>query len=276
MRCLQPQLSWLTVFLIMMLGNLNKNKGFTLLELMISIALSAILLYGVFQGYFVLKKIILNYYQTIRLQNNIRLITHELYSIKDKAGKFGCANASQPIYLHVSKYASSKITPLLYLSDQQLKSFMRIKKSDLKFKNLLPGSIYQKVNTSSDILYTLYLDLDTKVHDLERVYPVYSDCQDVFVLSHQDSLSSNFNTEKYKFQGNLSIAYYFVANSKRKNNQDLPINSLFRYSSYLGTQEVLEGVELIQVDPANNNKINILLNSVDGLPPLKQWLTVVI
>ncbi len=259
---------------------LVKNKkitGFTLVELLIVIALSSVVIFGAFQGYFMVKKIIVNYYQMIRLQNNIKLMTHELYHIKDKAGNFGCANSDQPLYLHVSKKKSPLLLPLLFINKDQLQGWVFLKKTDPKLKTLLPHAVYSRLKSDSDIIYTLETDKQ-KIKKNQNPSRVYADCLDVFILSQDDPLDYFIQNKQFNYIGNLSINLYFISSNKRKNNQDQPIYSLYRYNDHMGMQEILEGVESIthQSEQANKIKINVLLTSVEGNPALKQWLTVVI
>ncbi len=250
-----------------MLIRSKKTNGFTLLELLIVVALSSLILMGVFQGFFAFKKIIGSYFQAIRLQSNIRLMAHELYQITDKAGQFGCAHSAQPIYIHWSKKTNFEHKKLLALT--------WFKKTDPLFKSILPYGIHARLKADSDILHTLSIEKDKKINPKNR-HPVYADCQDVFILSNQDEASYFSSNMQFKYIGNLTRNLYFVAKSQRKNNQGLPIYSFYSYTTDLGVQEVLEGIESIHIDSGNARKINVLINSVEGDPLLKQWLTLVI
>lgn len=257
----------------MMLATHKKIKGFTLIELLMVVALSSIVLFGVFQGYYLVKNTIIKYYQMVRLQNNIKLITHELYNITGKAGKFGCAATNQPLYLHVSKKISPMLIPSFFISNKKLQCLIFFKKSDPKLKGLLPHSVFVRLKPKSDILYTLSIEAN-KLHQPKEAYRVYADCQDVFILSHEDPTDYFIQSTQFNPIGNLAINLYYVAQSKRKNNQDQVIYSLYQYNEYFGGQEIIEGVEELYQDPENSKKIKILLTSVEGHSPLKQWLTI--
>lgn len=257
---------------------LHKNSGFTLLELLIVIALSSIVILGVYQGYFILKKSILTYYQNIQLQNNIKSVSHEFYQVTAKAEKFGCATAKQKTYLHWSKNLGLAQNYLLYENNKPLLNTIILKKNDSRLKNILAPALYNKLKTDSDILYTVQAEnpKDNKNH--KHKINVYADCQDIFLLSHDDSAEYFYQHKQYEYVGILSINWYFIASSKRFNNQGHPIYSLYRYNNMLGAQEIAEGVDLLTVDSTEENKIalKILINSVEGNPPLKKWFTLAI
>jgi prepilin-type N-terminal cleavage/methylation domain-containing protein len=259
----------------MMLAKINKKniKGFTLLELLVVMVFSSMILLGIYQGYFIIKKLIGHYHQMIRLQNNIRLITHEMVKISSVAGQLGCAHTKLPLYLHWSKSIAVKADEFLYLDNQKLVGLNFLTPSDLNVKKMLPHPVYSRLNKNSAIIYTLHAHGDNKIKQAE-FYPVYADCQDVFVLSPQENPLDYFEQMPAMHKvGNLEFNLYFVANSKRKNNQDVPIHSLYRYNSYLGSQEIVEGVECIDFD-SSITAIKVLITSVEGKLPLKQWLTI--
>lgn len=256
-----------------MLANRKNNKGFTLIELLMAIALSSIVLWGAFQGYYLVKKMINQYYQMVRLQNNIKLITHELYNITNKSGQLGCARADQLLYLHLSKKISAILSPLLFISPNRLEGLVFLKKTDPKLKRLLPHTVYARLKSDTEVMYTLEVDR-AKIKTNQMAYRLYGDCQEIFILSTQDSVDYFSHHKHLGYIGNLSITLYYIAESKRRNNQDNAIYSLYKYTQQLGVQEVIEGVERLCRDPKNPKKIKILLTSVEGNPPLKQWLTV--
>lgn len=262
----------------MMWAKSQKNSGFTLLELLIVLALSSMIILGVYQGYFILKNNIIIYYQNIRLQNNIKTVSHEFYGITDKAGKFGCAKANQITYLHWSKNLGLVSRYLIYEHNKPLLNTIVLKKSDNRFKKILPQPLYSKLKSDSDILYTTQAEIFNKSKKNKEVVQIYADCQDIFFVGENDNVDYFYQHAQYEYVGNLSVDCYFIALSKRINNQSQPIYSLYRHNNILGTHEILEGVEalLIESMSENSHKIKILINSVEGNPPLKKWFTIVI
>ena len=251
----------------------GKQQGFTLLELLLVMVLGSVILFGMFQLFFTFKRVITNYHQMIRLQTSIRAVTYELYQVFDKAGRFGCANTNQPLYLHLAKKNLPFLKSLLVVEENKLMGLKILPAQDFLIKTFLPAAIYKRLRHSSSIIYLIHT-AHYKKHELANFHPVYADCQDVFVLSSDMSADYFINKPNFYYQGNFEVSLYFVANSQRKNSQGSPIYSLYRYNSYLGTQEILEGVEMIQADKSSANKIKVLLNSVEGNLSLWQWLIV--
>lgn len=252
---------------------MKKFKGFTLLELLVVIALSSIILLAIFEGYFTVKKLITHYHQSIRLQNNIRSVTYQIYQLAHQAGRLGCAHANQPFYLHLFKTKLESLQQLLYIKNRKVQGLAFFQPTDSKLKTLLPTSIYNRLIKNSAVIYTMQSVARTKKSPKEG-YAVYSDCQDVFILPIGEACTDCFeDSSAIRFAGNLEIDLYFVASNKRKNHQDVPIYSLYKYNTYLGLQEVLEGVEQIDLS-SNSNKIKVLLSSVEGQETIKQWLTI--
>lgn len=252
---------------------LNKQKGFTLLELLLVMAFGSVILLGVFQAFFTFKSMMTNYHQTVRLQASIRAVTYEFYQLADKAGRFGCANTNQVLYLHLSKKSAPILKPLLIVEKNKLIGLKFLSAQDLLIRTFFPTAIYKRLRSNSSIIYFIHTT-HYKKHEVANFYPVYADCQDVFVLSSDMSADYFMNKPHFHYQGNFEVSLYFVANSQRKNSQGYPIYSLYRYNSYLGTQEILEGVEMIQADNARANRVQVLLNSVEGNQSLRQWLIV--
>lgn len=258
-----------------MIGKINKNniKGFTLLELLLVMTLTSIILFGLSEAYFIIKKLITHYHQTIRLQTNIRLMTHEIYKISTFAGQLGCAHTKLPLYLHWSKSIDVDVEDFLYFEKQKLVGLAFLNPLNSKVTSMLPKSLYSRLNKNSAIIYTLHALSDQKPTN-SSFYPVYADCQDIFVLSPEDDPSNYFEKMPHlKLIGDLEVNLYFIANTQRKNNQSFPIYSLYRYNAYVGAQQIIEGVECIDFN-SNAATIKILLTSVEGKPPLKQWLTI--
>lgn len=256
----------------------DKNSGFTLLEFLIVIALSSMVILGVYQGYFILKNTVTTYYQNIRLQNNIKSVSHEFYRIADKAGKFGCASAAQKTYLHWSKTLDLASKYLLYEHHKPLLNTSVLKQNDSRLKSILPSSLHIKLKPDSDILYIVYAS-DKKNKSKNKVkIKIYADCQDIFFLSEKDNIEYLYQHGQYDYVGELSVDYYFVALSKRLNNQSQSIYSLYYYNNILGLQEVAEGVESLTLGLTKEKikHIKILINSVEGNPPIKKWFTVAI
>ena len=256
----------------------DRNSGFTLLELLIVLALSSVVILGVYQGYYILKNSIMAYYQNIRLQNNIKSVSHEIYHIAAKAGKFGCAAAKQTTYLHWSKSLGLVSNHLLYELNKPALNTLILNKNDPRLATMFPRSLYAKLKSDSDIIYTVQVNEQKNNQENKEKIKVYTDCQDIFFLSDKDNIEYLYQHKQYEYAGELSADWYFVALSKRLNNQSQPIYSLYRYNNRLGTQEVAEGVELLLSYSTKEkvHNIKILINSVEGNPPLKKWLTLAI
>ncbi len=217
------------------------------------------------------------YYQNIHLQNNIKSVSHEFYHIADKAGKFGCASVKNTTYLHWSKSLGFASKHLVYEHNKPLLNATVFKKNDARLKNILPLSIFSKLKPDSDILYTVHARTFNQKKD-KKTIDIYADCQDIFFVNSNDDLDYFYQHQQYDYIGELSVDCYFIALSKRVNNQSQAIYSLYRYNNVLGLQEVLEGVESLLMHSSSEkiNNIKIVVNSVEGNPPLKTWLNIAI
>lgn len=251
----------------------KKHQGFTLLELIIVLALSSIILFGVFKGYSIFQRMADDYYQLISLQNVMREFTYESEKIKKKLGQFGCVSTDQLSYIHFSKNLKKETSQKFFLSKNKIERLSFLNQSDIQVKDILPKDIYKMMPPNSMVIYLMYLNFNKDLV-LDKNNRVYSDCQDIFVLADQDPIDFFRDKPNFRYEGKLQIELYFVARNKRYNNKNHPIFSLYRYNELLGVQEVLEGVERIQSESNNSKKIQVLLNSVEGSPPVRQWITV--
>ncbi len=246
-----------------------KNRGFTLLETIISLSLGMVVCAATLQAFLTAKQLLMAQQALARIQENAR-VAHVLLGEHIQAtGNLGCNAFSEDLSIHIAP----NIDPVRY----GLNHRWRIIAVNAEIKKILPN----RMKADSDLLWirntkkkfalssTLLENTDhLMVHGQLKVKPnqiiALSDCSQVDFLKVLNTEFSKSNFTKIVFSTDKNISFsrhyaknaevsilsskiFYVGNTGRMNSNGYPIEALYSTDLNNRTLELIEGVEYLQV-----------------------------
>ncbi len=275
--------------------NYQFSRGYTFIELLISLALSAILVTSTITLFFVVKKAYFHQEGLSILQENARAFSSILEQAITQSGNMGC-NHLHDVTLTLHGINEEKC------GLQHKQGIFAISPSDLKHN--LPDSLLQKRRLDSDMLwinstsgeYFLLSSFNEnngkfsvrgKVSISKGDMIALSDCGhvDLFkVWAEPEYLKSKSSTEmtihpsgenvtlgkQYDRNariGLFSSAFYYIGLTSRTNAKQQPIYALYRKGVGERTQELVEGVEFLKIRFGVKLGNNIVYRTANQIEP---------
>ncbi|HRE31561.1 MAG TPA: PilW family protein, partial [Candidatus Berkiella sp.] len=211
-------------------SNIKRYQGQTLIELLISLVMSAILTIMIINTWMLIKKMVSMQQALVRMQVNARTLDYILGKAIRNHGVFGCQRLSK---------TQLNTEPLQGIAYQTIPETLRIKSRMLK-----------RHVTDSDMLW-----LQASIQDFtqRRITPllikpgtkmILSDCEraQVITMPNEDFTVDGFNNAAFTVSV-LSSTIYYVAKSKRSNASGNAIYGLYSTDFNGRTLELIEGVE---------------------------------
>lgn len=264
-------------------------QGMTLVELLISMVLSAVLLLMIVNTFFVVKKMFITQQGLLRIQINARTIDYLLGRAIRNSGTVGCQRLQANKQL-LQPYGFCN-DPLKGISYAEIPNHLRSARKTLQ--RLVPESDMLWIQAShKDYSLSKWEYLSSKLK--EGTIVIVTDCQAMTVYKTMPNLT--INTASYAPSATVSIlssTVYYVAESLRKNSQGQPILALYSTDFNGRTIELVEGVAKLEFSygewvagsisyqPAQavqnwqqvvSVRLRALLNSVEEQEPvLQKW-----
>lgn len=248
---------------------IQKQKGITLIELMVSMVIGLIIIGASLQIFLTVKKLTMLQQGIARIQENARIASILLQEQITTSGNFGCNRLAEDLAIKVSPDIDAKIFGLDNHKGLEGAHFSKLK-SEVKKR------VKRKV-TSSDILWIkrvrdkhLFFNKTARSALEKGVIIVISDCNQVNVLRNKP----NDKETEYEFMrkytenteiGILSSTLLYVGNTYRKNANGSPINSLYSTDINGRTLELVEGAEDFKVFYGTGNN-EIIYWDYNNLP----------
>ncbi len=254
---------------------LNKPKGFTLVEIIISMGLGMVICAATLQAFLTAKQLLMAQQALARLQENARVASVLLGEYIESSGSLGCNAFGEDLSIHIAPNIDPKLFGLNH------RARIIAVNDDIKKKLPLSSQVRNRMKPDSSLLWILNTKknttLDSKITDKtdhlivkghlklkQGQIIVLSDCSHVDFLK---ALKSEFNhnskmtkimisTQKHSFNkhydnsaevGVLSSKIVYVGNTARVNANGHPIDALYSTDLNGRTLELIEGVEFLQV-----------------------------
>lgn len=260
----------------------SKNRGFTIVELMIAIAIGMLIIAALSQVYLGNRKNFLVEEGLARLQENGRYATYMLNKDIRMIGFVGCSNQGKIKINNLIKNPtySFDLGNSLRGYDSATSSFSPVLPTNLSTK-ALPGSDVLELRMAT----FFNVNLNDDMHKSNNPIPVSSrttinagdpllitDCRvgDLFVAGSNSNAAVITHTVSNNTQNELSTAYlqnakvmkyayyaYYVKNTGRTNDKGQPIYALVRQDANGVENEIADGVEKMRITylvDTNNDK----------------------
>ncbi len=256
-------------------------QGLTLVELLVSLVLSAMLFIMMMNAFLLIKKSLLTQQGLTRIQMNARTIDYLLGKAIRNSGVFGCQRLS----------ADMNNQPLKGITYQDIPHALRANRKVMK--RIVPESDILWLQASHKS-YPLATYAQTLAQLKSGTVVVLTDCQKMTAFNVMPE--TIIDTQSYAATATLSVlssTVYYVAQSSRKNAQGKPIFALYSTDFNGRTLELVEGVEqlrftygqladgIIEYLPAHAVKnwqqvislrLQALLNTVETTEPaIQKW-----
>lgn len=248
----------------------SKEKGFTLLEIVIAMSLNVILLFGAIQTVIILKKEWLYHQALNRIQENARHLYLLLDEILSTAGRLSCKRIDRIQFKEVSPLIDG-VKIGLYNAPIQI-----VKIKDLQSNPYLSKSFYQRLQPNSDILWIVGSKVPKNINSTLNRVLIIDDClKMIAIINENDKTVEQVHVPfKYTNFRLLQSKLYYVGRTKRLID-NLPVYALYSTDMNGITQELIEGVESMKItsDQSKSNKLRIdfVLSSVSATFIRKNW-----
>lgn len=279
---------------------LNKERGVTLIELIISMGLGLIVATSSLQVFLTFKQVFMTQQALSRIQENARIMSDILGKSVNEAGNLGCNAFREDMSFHIAPdidpqfYGLYPHQRLLGITRDFLQNTLQLDKRILQ--RAIPDSDFLWINsvkkqypliegTMGEYGYILFQG-SPKLKGGEVI--AISDCSHVDFIKAQGlehtknqnisklSFSNKFLLSKY-FQagstiGVLNSTIYYIGKSGRTNANGNPICALYSTDVNGRTYELIEGAEYLQIN------YGILSNKVISFvtrDKVKDWKDVV-
>lgn len=271
---------------------LNKSKGITLVELMISMGLGVVICTATLQAFITSKQILMAQQALARLQENARIAYLLFGENIESSGSLGCNSFSGDVSFNIA----SNIDPNRY-GLQHRSGIIAVKEAMLK-QFSLSEKLKSRMKPESDILMIQRtrkkLGIVSKVANDEGLLEVIghlklkpeqiitlSDCSHIdFVKIQKVDLLENKKITKIWFKpkslpmskhyvnaemGILSSKLLYVGKSGRVNENGHPVDALYCTDLNNRTLELIEGVEHLQISYGISSHNNFVFYSGDEI-----------
>jgi Tfp pilus assembly protein PilE len=250
----------------------NKVWGTTLVELMVSLCVSAILLSAVFTIYINVKKLQQQQESVNYIIENSIVLDKMFTNVVKHAGVIGCNNLNNLALYFQNESIKTKFN---ITSDRSIYVY---KYTDAKKIKVIPKTVKLRMNTGSDILW---VNSAVNIQDVKNIYKLnnkiiidgefkvnqgeviaLSDCNTVFFLT---ALSDSYYNKEYLHSvlkvelpefiplslmrsykiGKLQSILLYIGDTNRKTANNYPIYALYQSDINGSTVELIEGVQNI-------------------------------
>lgn len=266
------------------------HKGFSLIELMIALALSLILSLAFIQTMLIVKNIYKRQEGLARIQENARTLHHIIGELVSSSGALGCNRMTDEIGVVIHPGVNEQklgLTPFTGI-DRQIASNTS---DSLWIQYAHKGYPLAQASTGEQGYFVIH----GTPHWKENRILVLSDCRhaEIFKLAEKSQVVNKHFSQvafksvsgTYRYDTSAQIArlrsvLLYVAQTGRYNEYNEPILALFSKDFNGRTQERVEGVEAMKVDyGVGTIRVQLLLSSIEpvrsekGKSVLRQWWT---
>jgi type IV pilus assembly protein PilW len=246
----------------------HKICAFSLLELILAIALGAILLLGIFQVYLSAKSLFQSSADSERLQENVRFASDVLFRNITLAGYSGCGKLQTLDYKNNTTETFSAATSVVGYTSAKPPNY-------LKTSDVLSGTdiiVIQKTSSNYEAMVTknftannttVYLNGETPASKNNRNLFI-SDCHDADLFLASNYTGTDIKVDKsskitHSYIGsqtpNSQISYvsqyeeiaYFISSTTRENAKGAPIYGLYMVTNGGNKQELVEGINYVKI-----------------------------
>lgn len=210
-------------------------QGLTLVELLVSLVLGALLFIMMMNVFLFTKKMLLTQQGITRMQMNARTIDYLLGKAIRNSGVFGCQRLS----------TGMNDQPLKGITYQDIPTALRANRKVMK--RIIPESDILWLQASLKN-YPLATYAQTLAQLKSGTIVVLTDCQKMAAFTVKPGMT--IDTQGYAATATLNVlssTVYYVAQSSRKNAQGNPILALYSTDFNGRTIELVEGVEELQL-----------------------------
>jgi len=219
-------------------------KGTTLVELMVSLAISAFLCLFCIQLFTTIKQIFSKQHALAHIQENARVIQSLLGDAIAFSGNIGCSAFTPEIAVSIHEgvdgnhYGLIPFVPIIGVSEEKIKN-----------NPLSPKTLTMRILSESDIIW-IKSTKSKKQKAFKNTVIAVSDCAQVDFIKISDKLEEGILSKKYpenKFVGALTSQLFYVGDTGRKNNKGNPIYALYSTDLNDQTLELAEGVKALKI-----------------------------
>lgn len=266
--------------------HLKHHKGFSLIELMIALALSLILSLAFIQTMLVVKNIYKKQEGLARIQENARTLHHIIGELVSNSGALGCNRMGDEFGVVIHPGVNEQrlgLAPFMGVASNASDSLW-VQYADRGYR-LAQASTGEHG----------YFVIQGTPHWKENRVLVLADCRhaEIFCLAEKSKVINKHFSQvafksisgSYKYDTSAQIArlrsvLLYVAQTERFNEYNDPIYALYSKDFNGKTQERVEGVEAMKVDyGVGTIRVQLLLSSIEpvrsekGKSVLRQWWT---
>lgn len=246
-----------------------KSRGFSLLEIMIAMALGLIVLVGVSQIYLNFKKIYQVQENIARLQENGRFATYILSKNISMAGYGGCLKTNLPNA--IEGFTSPNLPS--YLQGKVVKDtdVIVIKKADLGVTHLIKN-IDSPTNS---------IEVENNPASKSNPELFISDCKNNHAVEFESTSFGNKFIETATTLNNYDIAdtevaqyteiAYFIGKTSYKDAAGKPIYALYSMTNQKAKEELIDGIKNMQIKYNKVHSVDITLTLDAGDNKTKPW-----
>lgn len=240
---------------------MQTDNGFTLLELLIALALNLVLSMSAIHALLLIKQAWMTQQGIHKIQENARSIQIYFDNVLQSAGRLSCNRIHAGLTTWIAPTVDKQIwgvaadvvrlvTPLTLQQNQWLNS-----------------SFFERLISSSSILWIISSDPIAKPVDKSNQVLLLSDCATLHIFKNIEEPRRIPNAELAVLNSRL----YYVGRTKRNINQR-PIYALYMTDFNGYTQELFEGVQAMEIG-LNHSKMNmsVLLDSTQNKALQKWW-----
>jgi type IV pilus assembly protein PilW len=222
----------------------NKQLGFSVVEVMLALALGALLLISLGKIYLSMKQAYYMQTDIARMQENGRLATHILTNNIQMAGYGGCRAGNLTDALH--GYNSSNAPEYLRNKINTNTDIIIIKKANTDITHLT-----QNINSATN---TIYVEDNPATSSQKQL--LISDCQTAQLFNAtntaKNSIKTNIIINHHYQKQDTEIARfteiaYFIGKTTRKNPKNEPIYALYSVTNQGNKQELIEDIKSMQI-----------------------------
>lgn len=262
-----------------------EHRGFSLIELMIALALSLILSLAFIQTILIVKNIYKKQEGLARIQENARSVHHIIGDAISRMGAIGCNRMSDEIGVVIRPGVNTERLGLLPFG-----GLTTTHSDTLWIKYTQKGYPLAQASTGERGSFVIR----GTPHWKENRVLILADCRhaEIFRLTEKTKVIKGGltevafkypNTHKYDTSAQMArlrSVLFYVAKTSRVNQYDEPIFALYTKDYNGKTQERVEGVEAMKMEyQPKKIQIKFLLSSVEpvkseqGESVLRQWWT---
>lgn len=258
--------------------NLMSQRGVSLVELILASTLGLVFLLGIIMIFLSHKQTYRYHYGLMTIQENGRITTQLLNRELREAGQIACGKLSQPV--KIFSQHPNIVFDATHAVNQGIPGTLknRIKPNtdaiQIQKMSATTASLMAAMRNKKNMTATKTPRLKFKPDD----FLIITDCEQgelfqiesvFFSDKHQEITAKKSLQQSYKLPAELGYfinRYYYVADTGRKNDREQPVYALYSSDEMGHEMELIDGVESMKIQTANNIiQIELTLTSIEEI-----------